>query len=53
MKSDVGRALLDGQTELVYDRDGDRPYDIMARVQRANALDAIAVLAVAYPSWGW
>ncbi|WP_373068712.1 hypothetical protein, partial [Gemmatimonas sp.] len=50
--TDFGAALLDGRVHVVYDHDGDKPYDIMLRMQRANALDVVAVLALVDPAWG-
>ena len=44
LRTDAGAELLDGRTPLTYDYDTKCPADPRARVQRANALDVLAVL---------
>jgi len=50
LRTDLGAALLDGRISLTYDLDGTPAADARKRVQRANALDVLAVLfAVVLP----
>ena len=44
LRTDLGAALLDGRISLTYDVDGKPAADARTRVQRANALDVLAVL---------
>jgi len=44
LRTDLGASLLDGRISLIYDFDGASAVEPRKRVQRANALDVLAVL---------
>jgi hypothetical protein len=48
----LGARLVHGHVHPVYDHDADRRHDVMERVQRASALDVLAVLGIVDSMWG-